>query len=552
MRSEGPPLLAITAGSWDAIFSGGFRSALEQALPAYLRPRRWFRAKSRAITAATISDAALLRYAGDRAYLVMVAVQYAEGAPETYLVSMAHAAGERALRLLGEARHAVIARLTLAADEAPGVIFEPLLVDVDFARALLEVAVAGRRLRTMNGGEVAGCPGPAPPPARVERLAPRVVSAEQSNSSLIFGSALIMKIFRKVEPGINPDLEIGRYLTEQAFPYTPPTVGALEYLRGDEAPMSLAMLQGYVANQGDAWDYTLAVAGRSYDETRARADLRLPATPLTTSALLAAASEAPGPLAEEVVGPYLQQAQRLGERTADLHLVLAAGTGPAFAPEPFSMPCQRALYERLCALVRQTFAGLRQAAPRLPDTLRAQAEAVLASETALLARFQRLTAATIAALRTRVHGDFHLGQALYTGADFMIIDFEGEPVHPISERRLKRSPLRDVAGMLRSFQYAAYATLFNRADAAQRDAEEAAMMRRWADCWSFWAGAAYLGGYLRRGAGAPFIPAATADLETLLEVSVLEKLVYEIGYEMNNRPAWLSIPLSGVLRQVAA
>ncbi|MCS6880020.1 MAG: putative maltokinase [Oscillochloridaceae bacterium] len=547
MRSEWPPLLAITAGSWDAIFSDGPRGALEQALPAFLRPQRWFGAKSRTITSATISDAALLPDAGDRAYLVLVAVQYAEGAPETYLVSMAYAAGQRALRLLGEARHAVIARLALTADGAPGVIFEPLLVDRDVARALLEVAVLGRRLRTINGGEVAGCPGPALPPARFENLAPRVVSAEQSNTSLIFGSALIMKIFRKVEPGINPDLEIGRYLTEYAFPYTPPTVGALEYLRGDEAPMSLGMVQGYVANEGDAWEYTLAVARRSYDQARARAELRLPEGLLTTSALLAAALESPTPPAEEVVGPYLAQAQRLGERTADLHLALAAGAEPAFAPEPFSISYQRALYASMHALTTQTFAGLRQVAPRLPAALRAQAEAVLALEAALLARFQRITATTIAALRTRVHGDFHLGQVLYTGADFMIIDFEGEPVRPISERRLKRSPLCDVAGMLRSFQYAAYATLF-----AQPDSEERAMMRRWADCWSFRAGAAYLGAYLRHAAGAPFIPAALADLEALLEVFMLEKLIYEIGYEMNNRPAWLSIPLSGVLHQVAA
>lgn len=552
MRSEAPPLITITAGSWDAIFCDGRQGALEQALPAYLRLRRWFRAKSRTIISATITDAALLPYADGLACLVLVVVRYTEGASETYFVPMAYAAGERARGLLSEWRHAVIARLVIDADEAPGVVFDAL-IDPGFALALLDVVLSQRRLRGINGGEAAGRHSQAlrASLARAESLAPRMVTAEQSNSSLIFGNALIMKIFRKVEPGINPDLEIGRYLTEErAFPYTPPTAGALEYRRGGAAPVSLAMLQAYVANEGDAWEHTLDVAGRSYDE--AGADRRLPEMTLTTAALLAAAAEEPASLAREVVGPYLEQVRLLGERTAELHLALAAGTAPAFAPEPFSLPYQRSLYQSMCALTTRTFQGLRTVAPRLPDTLRAQAEAVLALEEALLARFQRVTAAPIEALRTRVHGDLHLGQVLYTGSDFVFIDFEGEPVHPIDERRLKRSPLRDVAGMLRSFQYAAHATLFNRANGAQGATEEGAPMRRWADCWSFWVSAAYLGGYLHRAAGAPFIPVAPADLAALLEVFVLEKLVYEIGYEMNNRPAWLSIPLSGLLRQVEA
>jgi len=549
-----PPLITISAGSWDAIFYDGRQVALEQVLPDYLRPRRWFGAKSRAIKSVTITDATLLPYADGLAYLSLVTLQYTEGASETYLVPMAHATGERAQGLLSDARHTVIARLAINPDEPPGIIFDAL-IDRGVARALLDVVVSRRRLRSIAGGEVTGNPARALRAllARAANLDPRVVTAEQSNSSLIFGGTLILKIFRKVEPGINPDLEIGRYLTEErAFPHTPPTAGALEYARSGEEPMTLAMLQAYVTNEGDAWEYTLDVAGRSYDAARTRADLRLPEMTVTTAALLAAAAGEPGPLAEEVAGAYLEQARLLGDRTADLHLALAASAAPAFAPEPFSLHYQRALYQSMRSLTTRTFQSLRKAAPRLPDTLRAQAEAVLAMEEALLSRFRRMTEAKIEAARIRIHGDLHLGQALYTGKDFLFIDFEGEPVRPISERRMKRSPLRDVAGMLRSFQYAAYAILFNRANDAPQDTEEGVIMRRWADCWSFWAGAAYLGGYLRHAAGAPFLPAAPADLETLLDVFILEKLVYEIGYEMNNRPAWLAIPLSGVLCQVGA
>ncbi len=552
---EEPALITISAGSWDAIFYDGRQVALERVLPAYLRPRRWFGAKARRIKSVTIGDTVLLPFVDSLAYLVLATVQYTEGSAEHYLLPMAFASGERAQHLLNDLRHTVIARLTLEpGDHQPGVIFDPL-IDRDFARALLDVVLSRRRLRGVAGGELAG--HPARPLrgllAQTESLEPRVVTAEQSNSSLIFGSTLIMKIFRKVEPGINPDLELGRYLSEDhPFPHTPPVAGALEYLRGGEEPMSLAILQGFVANEDDAWDYTLDVAGRSYDEVRTRPDLDLPEPPATVAALLAASAEEPGSLAEEVTGAYLEQARLLGQRTAELHLALAAGTGPAFAPEPFSLLYQRSLYQSLRSLTAQTFQGLRKQLNRLPEGVRAEAEAVLALEEALLARFRRVTAAKIDAVRTRIHGDFHLGQVLYTGNDFMIIDFEGEPVRPISERRIKRSPLRDVAGMLRSFQYAAYATLFSRTAGAAPPAEELTAMRRWADYWCFWVSATYLRGYLGRAAGAPFLPATPGDLETLLEVSVLEKVVYEVAYEMNNRPTWLSIPLSGILRQIGA
>lgn len=548
------PLLTINAGRWDAIFYDGRQTALEQALPDYLRSRRWFGAKARTIKNVTVGEFVPLPYAEGLAYLAFVTVQYAEDGDETYFLPIAYAGPQRARSLIKDARHAIIARLAINPDAEPGVIFDPLS-DQEFARALLDLIVSHRRLRGAHGGEVSGFTIRAsqPLPVRASSLDPRSVSAEQSNSSIVFGSDLIMKIFRKIEPGINPDLEIGRYFTEDhPFPYTPPTVGALEYLRSGEAPTSLAILQGYAPNQGDAWEYTLEAAGRSYDAVCTRADLALPETTATAARLLAAAGREPGPLAREVVGDYLEQARLLGERTADMHLALAASDDPAFAPEDFSTDYQCALYRRMRGLTERTFQHLRHMLPHLPATVRRAAEATLALEDTLMARFRRVTVGTIEAARTRIHGDFHLGQVLYTGNDFMIIDFEGEPIHPIGERRMKHSPLRDVAGMLRSFQYAAYTTLLNRTAGATLSAPLSAPMRRWADFWHFETGAAYLGGYLRRAAGAPFIPPNPADLETLLEVFILEKLVYEIDYEMNNRPTWLSIPLTGILRQVDA
>jgi maltose alpha-D-glucosyltransferase/alpha-amylase len=549
-----PALLRIDADRWDAIFFDGRQGQLERVLPAYLQPRRWFGAKTRTIKGVSLSDTVLLgELPGGPAYLALVSVDYVQGSSETYLLPMAYADGERAAQILADARHTVIARLSVGQDQAPGLLYDPL-GDRAFARALLDLIRWRQRLRGARGGELSATPARAlrgligdADPAGLE---PSVLRGEQSNSSVNFGGRLIMKLFRKIESGVNPDLEIGRYLTdERAFPHTPPVAGAIEYQRGKDEPLTLAILQGFVQNEGNARIYALDVLQRYFDQVQSRADLVAPDASTTISALLDAAESPPTALASELIGVYLHSAELLGQRTAEMHLALAAGTGPAFAPEPFSQLYQRSLYQSMRSLTVQTMQGLRKLLPTLPESIRPEAEAALASEEALLARFQRIVGAKIEASRTRTHGDYHLEQVLFTGSDYMIIDFEGEPLRPISERRIKRTPLRDVAGMLRSFEYAAYSALFSRTGGTTVTPDEAALLRRWADYWTFWASAAFLGSYIKHTGAAPFMPAARADLETLLEVYVLEKAVYELGYEMNNRPTWMSIPLSGILRQ---
>jgi maltose alpha-D-glucosyltransferase/alpha-amylase len=550
-----PALIEIGADRWDAIFYDGRQARLEQALPDFMRPRRWFGAKARKIKGVSIADTIMLPFNDDTstAYLALAQVQYTEGSAETYLLPMAYTEGERAQQLLADSRHAVIARLRVGAAPEPGVLYDPL-VDRGFCLALRELISGRRRLRGERGGELVGTPTKAlrglTHGLGDANLEPIPIRAEQSNSSINFGGHLIMKLFRKIDSGLNPDLEIGRFLTdERGFASTPPVAGSIEYIRGGDEPLTLAILQGFVANEGDAWDYTLDVLRTYFDEVLARPELDAPAAPATLAALLDASSAEEPALAGELVAGYLERARLLGQRTAELHRALASGTGPAFAPEPFSQLYQRSIYQGMRTLTVQTMQGLRKLLPTLPENVRPDAEAALASEDALMARFQRIVGAKIEASRTRVHGDYHLGQVLFTGKDFMIIDLEGEPMRPISERRIKRSPLRDVAGMLRSFQYAAYSSYFSRIGAMTVTDEEAARLRRWADFWCFWVSAAYLGSYIEHTSGASFMPVARADLETLLEVYVLEKAVYELGYEMNNRPTWMSIPLSGILRQ---
>ncbi len=550
--TEDLPMLTINAGRWDAIFYDGRQVALERVLPDYLRPRRWFGAKARKIKSVQLAEPIALPFAETITYLVLASVQYTEGSSETYLLPMAYGEGERAQALLADQRHAVVAQLRYYSSQTElGLLYDPL-VDRDFCNALLDLITGRRRLRAEHGGELSGSATRALKGLLngESHLEPALMRGEQSNTSINFGSRLILKLFRKIDSGLNPDLELGRYLTEEAsFAHTPPVAGAIEYLRPNEEPLTLGILQGFVPNEGDAFDVALDVLARLNDTLLVQPDLLAPPVIATISAMLDAPA-APPPSVGDYIEAYLEAAALLGRRTAELHLALAHSQAPAFAPEPFSLLYQRGLYQALRSQATETLLGLRKLLPSLPESVKPDAATILAHEQQLLARFQRISAAKIDAARTRIHGDYHLEQVLYTGKDYLIIDFEGEPVRPISERRIKRSPMRDVAGLLRSYQYAAYSSYFTRLASTDLAPEERIRLRGWADFWAFWTSAAFLRSYLQTAAGAPFLPADRAETETLLEIYLLEKVIYEINYEMNNRPSWLAIPLNGALRQL--
>jgi maltose alpha-D-glucosyltransferase/alpha-amylase len=385
-------------------------------------------------------------------------------------------------------------------------------------------------------------------------LEPAPLKAEQSNTSIRFGDRLILKLFRKLEAGINPDLEIGRFLTEQTdFRHTPRVAGALEIRGRGHEPVTLGVLQEFIPNEGDAWRYTLDSLGRFFDrvamswgQTAAAATAGgvVPAEPLT-----ALAERELGADDFERIGTYVPTVRLLAERTAELHIALASGRGKDFAPEPFSELYQRSLYDSMRSLTKKNLRLLRSRLAACPEAERPAAEWVLAAEERILDRFHRLTSRKLAAERTRVHGDYHLGQVLYTGRDFVILDFEGEPARSLSERRLKRSPMRDVAGMLRSFQYAAYVALFEEVASGVSSAEAGPALESWALYWERWVSAAFLQAYLNRVRGAEFLPASAEEREILLDTFLLEKAIYELGYELNNRPDWVRIPLQGI-RQI--
>ncbi len=382
-------------------------------------------------------------------------------------------------------------------------------------------------------------------------LAPEPVKGEQSNTSVVYGNRFMLKLFRNPEEGVNPDVEIGRFLTEQtSFTNIAQVAGSLEYHRGRRRILSLAILQSYIVNEGDAWHYTLDSLDRYFEEVAAHPTVQVP--PLPAKHFVSLLAETPS-LAKDTIGAYLASVQLLGQRTAELHVALASGKDNAdFAPEAFTLNYQTSLYQSLRGLARRNLLLLRDSIGSLPENIREDASKVASQEKAIIERYNLVRRGRIEALRIRCHGDYHLGQVLFTGKDFVITDFEGEPARSISERRLKRSPLRDVAGMLRSFHYASQTALEKQVPLRSRPEDVRPLLERWAEFWYIWVSVEFLKTYLDIIGKTELLPKNPEHIRTLLDAFIMDKAVYEIGYELNNRPDWVRVPIQGILRLLAA
>jgi trehalose synthase-fused probable maltokinase len=395
------------------------------------------------------------------------------------------------------------------------------LAEPGFCQALLQLIARRRKLKGEQGQVI----GSQTREFRTlysqgDHLDVTASRVEQSNSSVIFVERLILKVFRRVEAGINPELEIGRFLTERtSFRQIAPVAGSLDYrpLRGEAS--SLAVLTAYVPNQGDAWSFTLNELAEFYSR----------------------ASGTPRP---EIVGHYVQDAALLGRRTGELHLALASDSHASdFAPEPTSMLDQRSFYQSARQISNDVFQLLRRQLDRLTGGVGDRARTALGLEAQIGAVLRAAVQRPLTSRRIRVHGDYHLGQLLRVTDDFVIIDFEGEPARVLGERRLKRWALRDVAGMLRSFEYAAYASLLER--------ERSDELLPWARLWAGTVSQAFLDAYRLAVAGASFLARSEEENSWLLNLLLLEKALYELRYELNNRPDWIDLPLRGLVDLMA-
>lgn len=542
------PRLAVPAlADLDNLVAGEHSAALEHALPAYFSGKRWFQGKARTIRDIELADSVRVpTHAGDMR-LALVTVVYIEEPSELYVLPVAVARGPEAASILHGSPRAVVSEL--GERDAPSILFDALH-DAAFRDALLGVANARRRLRGRSG-ELHGQGGSALRRASDGILgAPsRVVSADQTNSSVIYGDQVFLKLYRRLDEGVSLDLEIGRFLTEHHFANSPAVLGAIEYVRDGQPQRTVAVLQRFVANEGNAWELTLDTIGAFFENTAAAGDAPPLARTDTRSLLRGESGSAE---ARNRIGAFAEDVRILGQRTAELHLVLASEPrDAAFAPEPFTMFYQRSLYQSMRNLTGRVFQQLAARAGTLRDQDRDAAHELLALETTLLERLRAIVDRKVSALRIRCHGDYHLGQVLYTGKDFFITDFEGEPIRPLSERRLKRSPLRDVASMLRSFHYAAHAGVDEHSAEAAATTPAPGLGRPHLESWArFWyaaVGTVFLESYIATASAGGFLPHSQDELYTLLDASLLEKAVYELGYELNNRPEWAVIPLTGLL-----
>jgi len=524
--AESLPTLLMGA-EWQNLLDSGTRGVLErQALRPFLQRQRWFASKAREIRHASFSDWAPIATGPIPTFLTIVTVEYTEGRAEAYLLPLALVPADQADALARESASAVVARI---AGARKGAIVDAAHVE-ESCDAMLSLIAHGTSVPSARG-QVRGCAVAGVQPSLVAEVEWSRPGGDQSNT-VVFGShQLMLKLFRRLEPSVNPEYELGRYLTERRFPRIPALMGALEYDRQGLEPGTLAIVQSSITHQGSGWEYTVDDLRRYFEHVVAR-----PAAQALSS------RETPPPFFNSLEHLYLTSATTLGRRTAELHATLADSISPPFVPEPCDRAALNRLADRMIEHGQASLAMLRARIPTLSEPNRPLAADVAARTRALIARFDAIRTLEHAGQLIRVHGDYHLGQVLRTEADFMILDFEGEPARSIAERRVKQSPMKDIAGMVRSYSYAAYAALFAfTTHTPDRDAA----LHGWADTWQHWAAHAFLSGYTSAAGDAPFLPRGDAWL-ALLWAFMLEKALYELEYELNHRPDWLPIPLLGI------
>ncbi len=536
-----PPVLVLSEG-WRTFFkSKSSASTVRRAISAraqdqlqkdvlapYLIGKRWFAAKGRAIQRIEIIEQADWNGPDGSWLLALIEVHFADAGPaQTYFLPLSIAWEDDT----SDDKLQTLLPWTLAKvrQKARVGILYGAFGDERFCRALVHGIQGGVTLPMGNGTVRFRNTGAIPDLAQAAEEPVHHLALEQSNTSVSFGKRMFLKGYRHLQRGANPEMEIGCFLTEQSpAEHIVPVGGVIEYQRPDGQNMALALLQPFVENQGTAWTYTVEYLDRFFAEQ----------------------------VAESVKGedqPHafiLHQLQILGQRTAQLHQAFGRTTGdPAFDPEPIDSADLTAWVESIRHEAVLTFTRLEELRAVLPVSLVDSCDQLLSLRPVLLESLKPQALAGLEAARTRYHSDFHLGQVLMVQDDFVIIDFEGEPGRSIAERRAKHSPLRDVAGMLRSLSYAAGMAVKRSTTERPGDRDRLAPL---ALAWEQSARQAFLSGYRTAITGCPAWPRDDKDAERLIDLFLVEKALYEIRYEMDNRPDWLDIPISGLLGQLGA
>jgi maltose alpha-D-glucosyltransferase / alpha-amylase len=596
-----PPVVDLEIAGWSELLTTNSLTVIESALPDWLMRQRWFGAKSRRIQSVRVSHwVDLSTVAGsagpglqvgasevdlDSEAILFVQVTYFEGEPDTYQIPVAISVGAQADAIIGE--HPASIFTTLASSNGPTVLhdataredfrqIELKLIERSFTLPVKFMKVSESSLSNLNRGgdrapqafssrESQAAEGKSSAIIKADAspafreleisgaLRSRVGSAEQSNTSIVYGNDLILKLFRRLQPGQNPDVEIGRFLTEVAhFKNTPPFFGEVTMISASGETTTIALLQGLVANEGDGWSWFLHQLKGFFAHVELNSEAPIMPSPGMES------NQSP-PVGMPIFGhETMAAAALLGRRTAEMHIALScSSTDSAFAPEPSSHDDLKTDSRQVESQIQSTLEALKSRLSFLDDLAADDAGLVLSKRLELVNRSRSLTKLEAAGKRIRIHGDYHLGQTLRTSGnlnseqagDFVLLDFEGEPAKTLAQRRRKQSPLKDVAGMMRSFSYVAFTGLKECEENAEKSIEpvEMANLGKWALAWQNCASAEFLRAYEETIRKDSDLLPPSSDAQTLLDAFLLEKALYELQYEINNRPAWVHIPLAGIL-----
>ena len=549
-REEELPVLTVDP---EEIFNSSTRNTIARLLPRMLRARPWFN-KNRTIRQVRVTE--VISLPDTSAHILLVGIEYSDGEPDTIPLPFSLATGELAAAILTDKLHMVLAKLEGMPN--PQSILYGAIFDRQFVDSLLKAMLRRRRIKGEQG-DLVGTHTPAFREAwgRVRsNLDPQPQTLDLHKILVTLGEDFVLQLYRGVEAGPNPDREMGEFLTIHTnFSHIARNLGALEYRVLDanegEDVTTLGTLTSYVRNAADGWVYTLDHLGLFFERALAvrEDDPRL--KELTAGTPLALASQPVPAIITELLGGYAEIAALLGQRTAELHVALSSHPEiPDFAPEPFTEFYRHGLYHGLLAQLNRSLDALRQHVDQLSGSAREEALEILERRDTLRDHFGSLRDTRISGMRTRHHGDYHLGNVFYTGNDFIIGNFDGDFTRPMSERRIKRSPIKDVASMIRSFHYVSHAVLFNHVPGIVTTPDADWRLERWAKAWYQWVSALFLRSYLETAAAGDCLPKTQEEIKAVLDAYTLEKGLIEVEYELEHRPDWVRIPLHGILEQL--
>ncbi len=567
IKSKYIPFKINVKKNWEEILSGKLNKLFEEKLKDYVSGCRWFGGKSKKIESIRIVENIKVGKFPSVSHVLFLNIGYGGNIFELYFLPVTFSTGEKIKKIMSEHPESVICRLTVEGtrverkSDVPqriaerirvrsyeGIIYDALY-DSEFRKNILQLFIKRNMFKGLYGS-ITSLRGLSLQAILNEKKGllfeeSQVLKAEQSNNSFIFDNRLYCKFYRRIDEGINPEVEIVETITEKtSYKNVPPFIGTLKYTSKNRQPVFIALMQNYIKNQGDMFQFTIDELDRYFERVISRVNELKDFTEISSHLVNFDEGEFPE-LAHEIMGGlYLEIVTHLGRRTAELHMALSSVEDNVdFAPENFTILDQRSLYQSMYLQSRNVLRTLKNSLNRLNDDAREKARKILNFENMILDIFKLLIKKKIKAKKIRIHGDLHLGQIIFTGNDFIFIDFEGEPVRSLSERRLKSSPLRDLAGMVRSFHYAAYIELYKQGSIKK---DNLLLLEPWTDLWYMYVSRVFLKSYINTLRDDSIILDNREDMEMYLNIYILDKAIYEIGYELDNRPEWAMIPIRGI------